>query len=492
MSSPKPRPSRGLHDFVSRRSGHARPFHTRGDRSRTESPSPSDGYSDISGVEVKQEVMVTAGIFEASSLGDSDSTISRRQQLEQHKLPVPLVGAAARREDNDDELVVLDRKPQIFDEEERFSDEEEFDETAEVPGGYDDNSDNDYGYTGEHDGYEESEKSEDDENATQRVAPPEPGLWDDTQQTLSSRGLFDHSTVGKETFVEDTPPQQQQQQRTHAVPLRGNRFSPPQPKEPSTFRPLATARSTTFVAASSTAFGNVNPSASSSSAFANPPVLYPPPLQQQQRPLPPTQHQHQQRHQQHQQHLPLPPTQQQQHSLPPPQQQRSLPPHDPDQTIRLSRPTSPTANTPLANTPLLADSDLRSIPSYAALLSRLQDLYLSSRSAAPPNLSTELFTLLSYSYPSKEVSKVSKFITALPDDAYEAAGDIIVARKRELEDRLREMQRKRRKLVEARTEEVREVAEERVRRLEMLRKKREELRGGVGKLLRENGWAVEL
>ncbi|KAI5854139.1 hypothetical protein BZA05DRAFT_393333 [Tricharina praecox] len=80
---------------------------------------------------------------------------------------------------------------------------------------------------------------------------------------------------------------------------------------------------------------------------------------------------------------------------------------------------------------------------------------------------------------------------ALPDAAYEAAGDIIVARKRELEEKIREAGRKRRRVVAARVDTVKVVAEDKMHRLERLTKRREGLRGSVGRLLVENGFAVE-
>ena len=79
----------------------------------------------------------------------------------------------------------------------------------------------------------------------------------------------------------------------------------------------------------------------------------------------------------------------------------------------------------------------------------------------------------------------------LPDSAYEAAGDIIVARKRELEEKMREAGRKRRRVVDARVDSVKAGAEDKVDRLEKLTKRREGLRGSVGRLLKENGFAVE-
>jgi hypothetical protein len=503
MSSPKARSSRGLHDFVNRRSANARaPFRS---RAAAESPSPSETYSDVSGVEVKQEMIDAPGLFDASSIEDSDSTLSRKQ-MEHHKLPVPLVGAAARRGGSDD-LVMLDQKPDVFmrrDQlEETFSDGdeegEEYDEASEMPGGYDINSDNGYGYVGEEgEGYEfddESEKSENDEDTTQRVVvPPEPGLWDDTVQTLSSRGLFDHTTIENEAFVREPPPPQSERpqqkdfrmqkpvqngkycfsallqilidtdpQRIHSLPLRDNGMSrkvPPKPKEPAVFRPIAITRSL-FTGAPSSAFSNPQSAPTNrppglnngpSAAFVNPPLL--------QSPQPVQVRQHQTF-------------------------------EDIDRTIRPSTATSLSPATPPAITPLLTDTELKAIPTYTALLTHLQNSYASSRSSVPQNLESELSTLLAYSYPSNDIEKVRKFFTALPDNAYEAAGDIIVTRKRELEEKMREAGRKRRKVVGENVNNIRSVAEERMSRLEALREKRDGLRGGVGKLLRENGWTVE-
>ena len=97
-------------------------------------------------------------------------------------------------------------------------------------------------------------------------------------------------------------------------------------------------------------------------------------------------------------------------------------------------------------------------------------------------------TLLAYAYPNKDIERPQKFFEALPDDSYEQAGDIILAMKRDLEDKLKKAGRKRRKVVAESVENVRGVADERVERLKLLEEKRQQLRGGVGRLLMENGF----
>lgn len=102
-------------------------------------------------------------------------------------------------------------------------------------------------------------------------------------------------------------------------------------------------------------------------------------------------------------------------------------------------------------------------------------------------MAMELDNLMRYNYNNRDSGAPAKFFAELPDAAYEEAGQVILARKREIEEQLKEAARKRRKVVEDGAEEIRSVAEDTVKRLGLLKEKREQLRGGVGLLLRQSG-----
>jgi hypothetical protein len=59
---------------------------------------------------------------------------------------------------------------------------------------------------------------------------------------------------------------------------------------------------------------------------------------------------------------------------------------------------------------------------------------------------------------------------------------------RELQERIQEAGRKRRRLAKEHYERVRPVAEEREEKLKVLLERGEVLKGGIGKLLAENGF----
>jgi len=140
-------------------------------------------------------------------------------------------------------------------------------------------------------------------------------------------------------------------------------------------------------------------------------------------------------------------------------------------------------------TPLLSDSELVEIPSYDELLLRLQRIHTDSRSAPPRNLETELEALVEYAYPSRDLAKPKDFFGRLADDAYENAGAVMARKKRELEAKINEASVRRRGLARGRAQEVQRVAERCVGRLGTLQARREQLRGGVGRLLAENGFS---
>ncbi|TGZ82625.1 hypothetical protein EX30DRAFT_363131 [Ascodesmis nigricans] len=140
--------------------------------------------------------------------------------------------------------------------------------------------------------------------------------------------------------------------------------------------------------------------------------------------------------------------------------------------------------------PLLTDAELRAIPTYPTLLSTLQSRYLTSRSTPPANMTHELESILKFAYPEQDTTRPTRFFEDLPDDAYDTAGDAIVQKKREIEDRIRDVGRKRRRVVEERVKELGPVAEDRVERLRRLRELREEFRRGVAGLLNMGGMSL--
>lgn len=68
------------------------------------------------------------------------------------------------------------------------------------------------------------------------------------------------------------------------------------------------------------------------------------------------------------------------------------------------------------------------------------------------------------------------------------AGEIIAEKMRELQERIQEAARKRRRLAQGHYDRVRPIAEEREEKLRVLLERGEVLKGGVGRLLLENGF----
>lgn len=80
-----------------------------------------------------------------------------------------------------------------------------------------------------------------------------------------------------------------------------------------------------------------------------------------------------------------------------------------------------------------------------------------------------------------------KFFNKLDDKQHALAGEYILSKKRELEEKLADVTAKRRRVTESMKEEVEKVAEVRVAKLKRTEEKREFLKGGIGKMLREGG-----
>ncbi|KAL7275897.1 hypothetical protein RUND412_001140 [Rhizina undulata] len=137
--------------------------------------------------------------------------------------------------------------------------------------------------------------------------------------------------------------------------------------------------------------------------------------------------------------------------------------------------------------PLIPDSQLAAIRTYADLESTLSALTTPRHSnISRAELPTELNALATYSYPN-DPQKARDFFGKLDEEMFAAAGDYICSKKREVEDAIRGCREKRRRIVEGMEKEVADVAEKRVARLRKLEERREMLRGGIGRVLREGG-----
>ncbi|PWW74896.1 hypothetical protein C7212DRAFT_358461 [Tuber magnatum] len=138
-------------------------------------------------------------------------------------------------------------------------------------------------------------------------------------------------------------------------------------------------------------------------------------------------------------------------------------------------------------TPLIPDSELVALASYQDLISTLSSLRLASYASIPQTqLPTEI-TELANSYFPHDTSKPSNFFKKLDDKQHAVAGNLILSKKREIETLLADFFTKRRAMVERMKEEVEKVAEVQVKKLRMTEKRREILRGGIGKVLKESG-----
>ncbi|KAI5792658.1 hypothetical protein FPQ18DRAFT_16587 [Pyronema domesticum] len=414
--------------------------------------SQTDEYSDA-GSETKSDIFNSA---QTLSFSDADSSLP--------KLPVPVIGAARnnvpntklqheRSNSRSSDIVPLDVKPPIFEDASEEEEEDYFDDDSEIAAIYDDPS---Y-YGGDSGMYEPSSEKFEDEDDTVQPGNTTGALWQN--ETTINSSLFDKSV----------------QEHRMVLPYRGSR-EPIRPTEPSRFAPRPTN-------------------------IANPPLnpIYartepPPSNQNYNRAEPPLGNQNYNRPSPEPPRFPL---RKDVAPLPGNKQIRlpsikpTPPPEDPDRTIRANTPLSPPYATPTpppsAATPYLSDDELRSIPSLDALLSQLGETYTSSRSS-PSDLDHELKTLLQYDYPTKSLERPTRFFEALPDESYEKAGDIIRDRMEEIQDRMKETAKKRHKVSEGHMEKVVPVAQERADKLKILLERGELLKGGVGKLLIENGF----
>lgn len=169
------------------------------------------------------------------------------------------------------------------------------------------------------------------------------------------------------------------------------------------------------------------------------------------------------------------------------EQHRAL---SPTERAIMNRPASPPVAQDQTGMPLLTDEELSSITSFSALLETLQDRQLNNQARAPQNMELELENLVKYNYGNKDKGAPTNFFAELPDASYEEAGEVLLGRKRDIEQKLQEAARKRRKVVGEGAEEIRSVAEDTVKRLALLKEKREQLKGGVGLLLRQSGLGI--
>lgn len=105
-------------------------------------------------------------------------------------------------------------------------------------------------------------------------------------------------------------------------------------------------------------------------------------------------------------------------------------------------------------------------------------------------MAQELETIIKFAYPERDTTRPTRFFEALPDDAYEHAGEEILRQKREIEEKLKLAGRKRRKLVDEKVKDLEAVAQERLERLERLNALRQQFRRGVAGLLSMSGMSV--
>lgn len=116
-------------------------------------------------------------------------------------------------------------------------------------------------------------------------------------------------------------------------------------------------------------------------------------------------------------------------------------------------------------------------------------MHRSSRAASlsPDQLASELSALANHAFPTRDESRPRTFLARLGDDDYARAGELIVQRKRELEEHLGRAAHKRRRLAEEMQQQVETVAAVRVARLQATVQRREQLRGQIGGLLKMGG-----
>ena len=151
---------------------------------------------------------------------------------------------------------------------------------------------------------------------------------------------------------------------------------------------------------------------------------------------------------------------------------------DPDTTIRV----------PLAVCAALPDAELARIGDIGTLLGLLAERHAASRAAPPQDMRAELANHVKYAYPAGDTARLRAFFQALPGDAYDAAGEAILAHKQALETQMRAARRKRRRVMDDEVEAVKAVAAVRKEKLDLTLDKRRQLRGNVERYLVENGF----
>ncbi|KAI5837997.1 hypothetical protein DFP73DRAFT_588649 [Morchella snyderi] len=136
---------------------------------------------------------------------------------------------------------------------------------------------------------------------------------------------------------------------------------------------------------------------------------------------------------------------------------------------------------------LLPATDLATIRTFPDLLTHLSALRAKSHTIIPdPQLPGEIDGLARSYYP-HDPRVPERFFNRLDDRQHAAAGEYILGRKREMEKQLEGVVAKRRRVVEEMVREVGAVAEVRVGKLGRTEERREVLKGGVGRMLREAG-----
>ena len=167
-----------------------------------------------------------------------------------------------------------------------------------------------------------------------------------------------------------------------------------------------------------------------------------------------------------------------------------LPPQAPSTSLATTPTGAAPPPAPLATTPYFSSAELRAIPTYKDLLARLAARHSAACPVVSPqqDLEGDLRTLLQYDFPSRSPDRPREFFAALPDEAQDAAGELIAARMAQLQDRIAATACKRRTLAAEHAARIHAPAREREDKLLVLLRRGEMLRGGVGRLLVENGF----
>ncbi|KAH0608643.1 uncharacterized protein H6S33_001777 [Morchella sextelata] len=136
---------------------------------------------------------------------------------------------------------------------------------------------------------------------------------------------------------------------------------------------------------------------------------------------------------------------------------------------------------------LLPPTELSTIRTFPDLLTHLSTLRSKSHTTIPATQLPGEIDELARSYYPHDPRVPERFFNSLDDRQHAAAGEYILGRKREMEKQLEGVVAKRRRVVEGMVAEVAAVAEVRVGKLGRTEERREVLKGGVGRMLREAG-----